>query len=135
VFDCVNKTNIAGRHVGESTENGIWLFFDKAIREKEHWDNIFVYSDMQAGHGGLYGINQMQYKKYCINGRYIDVAMLINEYRKTVNPNVMVYLVQTAGYSDALVPEFYDKTFIIGGWSTGILSFAHNMNEVFCGQN
>lgn len=135
VFDCVNKTNIAGRHVGESTENGIWLFFDKAIREKEHWDNIFVYSDMQAGHGGLYGINQMQYKKYCINGRYIDVAMLISEYRKTVNPNVMVYLVQTAGYSDALVPEFYDKTFIIGGWSTGILSFAHNMNEVFCGQN
>lgn len=135
IFDCVNKMNISGKHVGQATENGIWLFFDKAIREREHWDNIFVYSDMQAGHGGLYGVNPTQYKKYAINGRYIDVAMLIQEYRKTVNPKVMVYLVQTAGYADSLVPEFYERTFIIGGWSTGILGFAQNMNQVFNGQN
>ena len=117
--------------IGGATENGIWLFFDKAIREKQHWDNIFVYSDMQAGHGGLYGQNSKDYKDYIINGSYIDVAKLIKEYRNKVNPNVMIYLVQTAGYQDTLVPEFYDKTFIIGGWSTGILNFAKEMESIF----
>jgi hypothetical protein len=43
----------------------------------------------------------------------------------------MIYLVQTAGYQDTLVPEFYDKTFIIGGWSTGILNFAKEMENIF----
>lgn len=131
VFDDVKKADVHGKHIGRATENGIWLFFDRAIKKKEHWDNIFVYSDMQAGHGGLYGCNPSEYRKYSINGRYIDVAMLISEYRKQVNPNVMVYLVQTAGYSDTLVPEFYDKTFIIGGWSTGIFGFANQMNQIF----
>lgn len=131
VFDDVEKCQKSGEKIGGATENGIWLFFDKAIKEKQHWDNIFIYSDMQAGHGGLYGSNARNYKKYTINGHYIDVAMLIKEYRKQVNPNVMVYLVQTAGYQDALVPEFYDKTFIIGGWSTGILGFAKQMENIF----
>lgn len=130
-FDDVKKCEDAGEKIGGSTENGIWLFFDKAIKKKEHWDNIFVYSDMQAGHGGLYGYNSSEYLKYAINGVYIDVAMLIKEYREKVNPNVMIYLVQTAGYQDALVPEFYNKTFIIGGWSTGILGFAKKMEEIF----
>lgn len=130
-FDDVEKCEKSGRNIGRATENGIWLFFDKAIREKQHWDNIFVYSDMQAGHGGLYGTDSSEYREYIINGRYIDVAMLIKEYRKQVNPNVMVYLVQTAGYQDTLVPEFYDKTFIIGGWSTGIFGFAKQMENIF----
>jgi hypothetical protein len=131
IFDDVEKCKTSGSRIGGATENGIWLFFDKAIREKQHWDNIFVYSDMQAGHGGLYGTNPSDYKKYVINKSYIDVAMLIKEYRKQVNPNVMVYLVQTAGYQDTLVPEFYDRTFIIGGWSTGILNFAKEMEDIF----
>lgn len=50
-----NLTNDRGDDVGGATENGIWIFFEKAIREKEMWDNIFIFSDMQAGHGGLYG--------------------------------------------------------------------------------
>lgn len=131
IFDDVEKCQTSGSRIGGATENGIWLFFDKAIKEKQHWDNIFVYSDMQAGHGGLYGLHPSEYKKYIINRNYIDVAMLIQEYRKQVNPNVMIYLVQTAGYQDTLVPEFYDKTFIIGGWSTGILNFAKEMENIF----
>ena len=47
-------------------------------------------------------------------GSYIDVPKLIAAYRAQVNPKVMVYLVQVAGYADTLMPEFYDRTFIHG---------------------
>ena len=133
----VNKLTRLGRTVGGGTENGIWLFFDKAIKNHEHYDHIFVYSDMQAGHGGLYGEDSNEYKEYIwkANSRwgsaYIDVPKLINKYRAEVNPNVMVYLVQTAGYADILVPECFNRTFILGGWSQHIPTFAAKMSEIF----
>ena len=128
----LEKMATLGDTVGGSTENGIWLFFDKAIRQREHWDHIFVYSDMQAGHGGLYGVNPSEYAKYRWgDGRYIDVPALVAKYRKTVNPNVMVYMVQVAGYENSLMPEFYDRTFILGGWSENVLRFAGAMSEVY----
>lgn len=118
------------RKTGGGTENGIWLFWDKAIKDKEHWDHVFVYSDMQAGHGGLYGTDPRKYKDFLWDaGHYIDVPKLVAEYRKKVNPNVNVYLVQVAGYQDTIIPEFYDKTYILGGWSEGLLKFAHKMSN------
>ena len=64
---------------------------------KEHWDNIFIYSDMQAGHGGLYGTPDGQ-REYQSKGfatfkgsSYIDVVKLIDWYRKEVNPKVNVW--------------------------------------------
>ena len=107
-----------GKGIGGGTENGIWLFWDQAIRAKQHWDSVFVYSDMQAGHGGLFGPKPEAYRDYVWSGQghYIDVPKLIRTYRQRVNANVMVYLVQVAGYSDTLVPEHYDRTFVLGGW-------------------
>jgi hypothetical protein len=129
VFDQLDKLEGLGNTVGGSTENGIWLFWDQAIRTKERWDHVFIYSDMQAGHGGLYGTNPSEYSAFkWSNGRNIDVAKLIKEYRKKVNPNVNVYLVQIAGYQDTIVPEFYDRTYILGGWGDGILRFAAEMS-------
>lgn len=129
IFDELNKLERIGGGIGGSTENGIWLFFDQAIQKKEHWDHIFVYSDMQAGHGGLYGITPYQYRNYqWNNGRNIDVPKLIQTYRNQVNPNVQVFLVQVAGYQDTIIPEFYDKTYILGGWSDNILRFAAEMS-------
>ena len=120
----------AGRHVGGGTENGVWIALSNAINNKEHWDNIFVYSDQQAGHGGLYGIREKDYANYrWEGGRYIDVAMLVSEYRAKVNPKVNVFLVQIAGYEDVLIPEFYERTYIIGGWSASIFNFAKLMND------
>lgn len=125
-----NITNKRYDDVGGRTENGIWLFFDRAIKNKEHWDNIFVYSDQQAGHGGLYGVNPYDYSKYsCINGRYIDVNKLIKEYRSKVNPKVNVFMVQTAGYNNVLVPEYGYRTNILYGWTGKELVFANAMNE------
>jgi hypothetical protein len=126
VFEMANKANKIGTGIGGSTEHGIWLFWDQAIKNKEHWDHVFVYSDMQAGHGGLYGTGG--YDNYLWGGsHYIDVPKLIAEYRTKVNPNVKVFLVQIAGYTDTLVPEFYKNTYILGGWGPGILKFAAEM--------
>lgn len=130
VFDQLNKVNKIGNVIGGGTEHGIWLFWDKAIREKEHWDSVFIYSDMQAGHGGLYGTGG--YNNYIWNsrhGRYIDVPKLIADYRRNVNPNVKVFCVQIAGYQDTIVPEFYDNTYILGGWGNGILKFADYLSN------
>ena len=46
-----------GENVGLNTENGIWLFFKRAIKNPLSYPchNLFFYSDQQAGHGGLYG--------------------------------------------------------------------------------
>lgn len=130
IMDQAHAANEIGKNIGGSTENGIWLALDKAIRDKEHWDNIFIYSDMQAGHGGLYGKNPADYKQYIWSGRgerYIDVPLLISKYRAKVNSKVNVFLVQIAGYEDTLLPEYYDRTYIIGGWSGSILKFAKRM--------
>jgi hypothetical protein len=133
VFPLVEKVSQAGKGIGGSTENGIWLFWDRAIRERQHWDHVFVYSDMQAGHGGLYGTNANAYRDYIWSrhGSYIDVPKLVTEYRRQVNPKVMVYLVQVAGYTDTIMPEFYDRTYILGGWGEGLLRFAAQMAEQY----
>ena len=108
--------------IGMSTENGVWLFLDKAIRNKEHWDNIVIYSDMQAGHGGLYG-------RYCVNRRYIDVAKLVARYRQEVNPKVNVFCVQTAGYDNIVLPEYGYRTNLLYGWTGKELQFIDIMNR------
>lgn len=122
-----------GMRLGMSTENGIWIFFRDAIDKKEHWDNIVIYSDMQAGHGGLYGNNRdcQEYRArgFACKGHYIDVAKLIEEYRNKVNPKVNVYCVQTAGYDNVLVPEYGYRTNIFYGWTGKELVFIDTMNK------
>lgn len=120
--------------VGGATENGVWLFFDEAIEKKIVYDNIFIYSDMQAGHGGLYGTGEGQRacraKGYdCRNGTHIDVAKLIDAYRRKVNPKVNVFCVQTAGYDNVLVPESGYRTSILYGWTGRELVYADAINR------
>lgn len=102
----VNQDN--GHDVGHSTENGIWEYLEKIITKKEHIDNLFIYSDMQAGHGGLYGIGSsyvINGEDYSVHNRYIDVLKLIDKYRKEVNPKVNVFSVQTARLSKFCDPR------------------------------
>lgn len=119
--------------VGCSTENGIWIFFRDAIKNKEHFDNIFIFSDQQAGHGGLYGtpagIKEYTQLKFDAKGTYVDVAKLISEYRKNVNPKVNVFSVQTAGYTNVLVPENGYRTSILYGWTGKELLYAETINK------
>lgn len=118
--------------VGGATENGIWLFFKEAIENKIHYDNIFIYSDMQAGHGGLYGIGRayiIDNKDYTCKGNYIDVMKLINKYKQDVNPKVNVFCVQTAGYDNILIPEYTYRGAVLYGWTGKELLFASRIIE------
>jgi hypothetical protein len=104
--------------LGGSTENGIWIFFNEAIKNKKHYDNIFIYSDMQAGHGGLYGNNPSEYSEFRHEGgRYIDVLALVQKYRKEVNPKVNLFSVQVAGYDNTVLPENLYRGAILAGWT------------------
>lgn len=117
--------------VGGKTETGIWLFFQKAISDKIKYDNIFIYSDQQAGHGGLYGHCRSMYPAFSINNsRYIDVIKLIETYRKKVYKDVNIFIVQTAGYKNALLPDFLYRTYILSGWTGKELIFADAVNKV-----
>ena len=127
----LKETNKLGDGVGMSTENGVWLFWDKAIKNKEIWDTVFIYSDMQAGHGGLYGNSPSDYKDYAWKGgsmygagRYIDVFALVNKYRKEVNPKVNVFSVQVAGYDNTVLPENLYRGAILSGWTGKESAFA-----------
>ena len=122
-----------GKNCGMATENGVWLFFRDAIMLRQHWDNIFIYSDMQAGHGGLYGVNSADYDAIGarVNGMYIDVNMLVKLYREQVNPRVNVFCIQTAGYTNALVPEYGYRTALLYGWTGKELMFADAMNRTW----
>lgn len=115
----MSESNNLGKGIGGGTENGIWMFWDKAIKNKEHWDTVFIYSDMQAGHGGLYGVDQRQYKDFIHEkgGSYIDVLALVRKYRQTVNPKVNVFTVQVAGYDNSILPENLYRGAILAGWT------------------
>lgn len=129
IFDQLARAESLAKDIGQNTENGIWMFWRDAIASKAKWDNVFVFSDMQAGHGGLYGSDPSQYRDYAWerNRPHIDVAKLVQRYRAEVNPNVNVFLVQVAGYQDTIVPEFYRRTYVLGGWGEGVLRFAAEM--------
>lgn len=114
--------------VGGSTEGGIWEFFRDAIKNKDKYDNIVIYSDMQAGTGGLYGTSEhmSEYRRLgfgcerrlsSTDGRMINVYKLVREYRKKVNSTVNVMLIQTAGYGDTLLPEMSYRTALCSGWT------------------
>ena len=127
VLETLEMVNDIGEHVGYSTENGIWLALDDAIRSGEWFDRIFIYSDMQAGHGGLYGLGKEDYPVFQLRKhggyRYIDVPSLVAAYRQKVNPACKLYSIQIGGYSDNIFPEFYPDTCIMGGWSTELFRF------------
>ena len=129
--------------VGGSTEGGIWKFFKYIINNKIVYDNIFIFSDMQAGTGGLYGTSKdmNEYKAaygfprgfsphwkwkgmYPDLSNHINVYKLILEYRKKVNPKVNVFSVQTAGYDNVIVPQMSYRCAMLTGWTGKEISFA-----------
>jgi len=129
ILNQLNETSKRGKEQGQCTENGIWLFFSNAIAEKTWYDNIFIYSDMQAGHGGLYGTNAKEYQNYTIKNNYIDVLKLLQVYREKVNPKVNLFSVQVAGYNNSVVPENSYRTAILTGWTGKEVLYANYLNE------
>lgn len=110
-----------GNDIGINTEGGIWEFFNNVINNKEHWDNIFIYSDQQAGTGSLYGTYDQKRNytrlRYNCDGNMINVFKLILDYRKKVFKNVNVFSVQTAGYDNMIIPNYTYRTNLMYGWT------------------
>ena len=57
--------------------------------------------------------------------------MLVKLYREQVNPRVNVFCIQTAGYTNVLVPEYGYRTSILYGWTGKELIFADAMNRLW----
>lgn len=120
--------------VGGSTEGGIWKFFRDAINNKRWFDNIFIFSDQQAGTGGLYGTRRdmdeyldkygCRFSGWRNSEAYIDVFKLTLEYRKKVNPKVNIFSVQTGGYKNAVIPMMTYRCAILYGWTGKEVLFA-----------
>ena len=124
ILSQVKEVNKQGHNVGAGTECGVWTFLDDAITNNVWYDNIIIFSDMQAGHGDLFGYDDNIKKKgFCATGKrgygvsYINVMDLINAYRNKVNPKVNVMCVQTAGYNNVVVPENIYRGVISYGWT------------------
>jgi hypothetical protein len=132
ILSQLEETCKRGKAQGGGTENGIWLFLDEAIKTKTHYDTIFIYSDMQAGHGGLYGVNPSEYSDYMYeDGRHIDVLKLVQEYRRKVNPKVNVFTTQVGGYNNSVVPENLVRTSILSGWTGKEALFASELISIW----
>jgi len=131
----LEETSKRGRAQGGGTENGIWIFWDDAIKNKIHYDNVFIYSDMQAGHGGLYGhASTVGNSPYGHSGKgdvHVDVLSMVQEYRRTVNPKVNVFSVQVAGYNNSVLPENLYRGAILAGWTGKEPIFANAIIEAW----
>lgn len=141
ILSQLKQMEMLSSKVGRRTECGLWKFFENIINNKIHWDNIFIYSDLQAGHGNLYGgLNEVDPNYKFFNTHYdtaynkeisfIDVPKLLDVYRAKVNPNVKVFIVQVAGYKDTIIPEYYKDVYLLSGWGDGILKFANEMINI-----
>ena len=119
------------KDVGGATEGGIWKFLKKVIDEKIFIDNLFIFSDQQAGTGKLYGTDE-DVRSYISAGfgiwtsyqTMIDVYGMIQAYRKAVNPKLNVFSVQTAGYSNLVIPTMTYRCAMLAGWTGKEVSFA-----------
>lgn len=120
--------------VGMSTEAGIWQYLHKAIENKIHIDNLFIYSDMQAGTGNLYGRDvPTEYQVVPAKHRqqYINIPAMIEKYRKGVNPKMNVFSIQVAGYDNSVLPMYMYRGAILSGWTGAELTFASSVNTLW----
>lgn len=136
IIEQLNEVNAIGKGIGQCTENGIWIWFKEQFENKNNEDakvdHLFIYSDMQSGHGGLYGVNQNDYKEFRCNGTsYIDVIKLIERHREHVNEKINIFSIQTAGYDNSLIPETLNRTVIMSGWTGQESNYAHTMINIW----
>lgn len=136
IIEQLNEVNAIGKGIGQGTENGIWLWFKEQYEHKNNnknvVDHLFIYSDMQAGHGGLYGLNHNDYKGFQYNGtNYIDVIKLIERHRMRINDKINIFTIQTAGYDNSLIPETMNRTAVMAGWTSNELNYACAMVNIW----
>ena len=116
------KSFTAGGECGGATENGLFAFLDKCVKDKIKVDNLYVISDMQIGDG-----ESVVWEKSSSYG-YGKFAELLKGFKK-VNPNCKIVSISIQGYGSEM---FYRGSNIlnIAGWSESIFDV---INSKFCG--
>ena len=126
-----------GTRVGGGTENGVWLFFKRAFENPSTYtfDHWFCYSDMQVGHGGLYGkdpdIKDQGFLWKDNDTLYIDIHKCVAKYRMEINPRLNTYMVQTAGYDNSILPESTYRGAILTGWTGNEVVYANKLCDLW----
>lgn len=137
-----NEIKDLAKDVGGSTENGVWLFFKRAFNNSSSYkfDHWFCYSDMQVGHGGLYGndpeILEQDFfwgnkKNHRLPVYYVDIHKCVEKYRKEINPKLNTYMVQTAGYDNSILPESTYRGAILSGWTGNEVVYAKQLSKLW----
>lgn len=132
----LDRLELKATSVGMGSENGVWMFFDEAIKKNLHYDNIFLFSDQQCGHGRAYGKSN-EYKDYIYGGdngygsHYIDVLKLVEAYRRKVNPKVNVFSCQVSGYDNSVIPENIYRGALLSGWTGNEASYAKTLIDLW----
>ena len=127
-----------GVNIGLATENGIWLFFKRAFKDSINYqyNNLFFYSDQQAGHGGLYGNDPEMdsnwiFKKETSSHLFIHIPKLIQEYRKILPHKLNVFSIQTAGYNDSILPQATYRGANISSWTGREVVYAEKIIQLW----
>lgn len=116
------KSFTAGGECGGATENGLFAFLGKCVKDKIKVDNLYVISDMQIGDG-----ESIVWERSSNYG-YGKFAELLKGFKK-VNPNCKIVSISIQGYGSEM---FYRGSNIlnIAGWSESIFDV---INSKFCG--
>jgi hypothetical protein len=138
ILQQLDEVNAIGHTVGGGTETGVWLFWEKAIKESLPLDHVFIYSDMQAGTGQLFasdGHTKLMKQMGAIIGgsetAYIDVLSLVNTYRRDVCPRTNVFSVQVAGYDNSIMPDILYRGALLSGWTGKEAKMAYEMSQLW----
>ena len=132
----LDEVNQIGYDIGQNSETGVWLFWDMVIRANKKLDTVFIYSDMQAGHGDLYASYEHHTRLYEREAQltctgHIDVLRLVKVYRELVYSKVNVFSVQVAGYDNSIMPDILYRGAILSGWTGKEAKMAYEMIRVW----
>lgn len=105
-----------------STMGPLRLFLDEAVGGDQHWENIFVYSDISA-------ISDVSPSWEYESG--LEPPRLIQAYRERVNPKVNVYSVLVDEYESPLLPDYRYRATGFCSWTGKELLFADAMGRMW----
>lgn len=105
------------RKVGNST-NG-WKVIDELRKAKYNADRVIFFTDMQIWDSsrGFYSTENRSVKEEFV------------AYRKRVNPETALYMIDLSSYGDLIATEGFDKVYNISGWNTNVIDFINHVEE------
>lgn len=115
-----NAQKMERTNVGCSTN--AYLSIKWLLDNKKKVDRIVMFSDCQCYNA----FDAERVRTYSTYGSYRDDLSLtyaLKEYKKRVNPNVVFYSIDLAGYGTSQFPQDEPNVVLLAGWSDKVLNF------------